>query len=398
MAPSSKKRISKVGELDVLFGRGGQSNKNRGNQNYQRLVEGRAPEYAILQGRNAKTCLAKEIVQELKRQGARFLRKDKKAGTFWEVEDEEFRVKVSQRLRELAFEIKEGQSNKSSCSSKASTPKSPIEAEQVASNEGGSSGMTRLSKTDRVGNNELYQHDYQPDVLLRSSSIGSLSACESLELDGSNTDLAACGSLEDLSDCSFHLITCSPAELGALYSGRAATVFGSQWGRPGSSFFGMVPHVFDFSSAQWAGNYQIRQGCGQGKIGQDYVQCNVGHDGYFGSKDIFGTSPAAATGQPKHACSEYAQKNIEQDDFVGGKDIFDAPPAIDTNQPKRAYNDPPARRAYNDDGPRVEESMMDSFYPPVPFKRSRNQHGFASNNTKPITVGSGSRSSSASSS
>lgn len=99
--------IKRPKDGDVLFGRGGSSNNQRGNKRYQTIVESRAIEYANLTGRNEKTSVSWEIVKQLKKEGARFLRKDKLSGLYFETTDVEFRKKVSQRLRERALEVRE---------------------------------------------------------------------------------------------------------------------------------------------------------------------------------------------------------------------------------------------------------------------------------------------------
>ena len=103
----SSRAIKKPKDNDVLFGRGGSSNNQIGNKRYQEIVESRAIEYSQLTERAAKTNISWEIVQQLKKDGARFLRKDKISGFYFETSDDEFRKKVSQRLRERALEVRE---------------------------------------------------------------------------------------------------------------------------------------------------------------------------------------------------------------------------------------------------------------------------------------------------
>ena len=123
--------IKKPKDLDVLFGRGGSSNNQRGNKRYQAIVESRAIEYAGLTGRNEKTNLSWEIVKQLKKEGARFLRKDKVSGLYFETTDDEFRKKVSQRLRERALEVREYSSSQGEAMDDSSSTESQGQEEMV---------------------------------------------------------------------------------------------------------------------------------------------------------------------------------------------------------------------------------------------------------------------------
>jgi hypothetical protein len=93
--------------IDVLMGRGGQSNNHPGNKHYQSVLEAHAWEYSQLKGRDAKTKFAWGIFQRLKKECIRFLKCDRAKGVYLEAEDDEARKKISQRLRELALEVRE---------------------------------------------------------------------------------------------------------------------------------------------------------------------------------------------------------------------------------------------------------------------------------------------------
>jgi hypothetical protein len=95
---------------DVLMGRGGQSNNHPGNKHYQSVLETHAWEYSQLMGRDAKTKFAWGIFHQLKKEGIRFLRFDRATGEFLEAQPDDARKKISQRLRELALELREHQS------------------------------------------------------------------------------------------------------------------------------------------------------------------------------------------------------------------------------------------------------------------------------------------------
>ncbi|CAB9515459.1 Polyubiquitin (Fragment) [Seminavis robusta] len=98
---SSSATITKPRDMDILFGRGGLSNNHPGNQHYNKVLEKRAWNYLHLTNRKTKTEFAWEVVRQLKKEGVRFLRKEK--DIYVEAGDEEARKKVSQRLRDLAL-------------------------------------------------------------------------------------------------------------------------------------------------------------------------------------------------------------------------------------------------------------------------------------------------------
>jgi len=105
--PTNKNQIKEPREYDILAGRGGLGNNHLGNRRYHALISAKAIEYGKLKKRNEKTSMAWSVVAQLKREGVRLLKRDKITGLFSEESDEDFRKKVSQRLRERALELSE---------------------------------------------------------------------------------------------------------------------------------------------------------------------------------------------------------------------------------------------------------------------------------------------------
>jgi hypothetical protein len=86
-----------VGENDVLFGRGGGTNRHRGNIYFRQLVADSQPEYLLCR-KIDKSGIANAIVKAIQSKNGRFL---KMRGEFYEeVGDNVARLKTSQALRE----------------------------------------------------------------------------------------------------------------------------------------------------------------------------------------------------------------------------------------------------------------------------------------------------------
>ena len=216
MIENSSNAIKKPRDFDVLFGRGGEGNNHHGNKRYQLIVESRAWEYANLKGRNAKTNMAWEVVHQLKREGARFLGKDKLSGFYFETADEEFRKKVSQRLREMASLIRDyssqgeeeidGSSQGSQNRDVARKPvkdsgKQGTEDDSLLADMFADINMSHLFSPgflDEPWYKDAHQEqeDVQPEVLLSSSFHSDLSP---MSLQDMESDQAICGQLDDLS-------------------------------------------------------------------------------------------------------------------------------------------------------------------------------------------------------
>jgi hypothetical protein len=92
----------KVGEWDVLCGRGGESNNYIGNKKYRKVVNARKEAYRTipLKQRKAKTAFVKSIVQHVNNCGGRFVDLDEASGRYYVVTMEKARKKTSQALRE----------------------------------------------------------------------------------------------------------------------------------------------------------------------------------------------------------------------------------------------------------------------------------------------------------
>lgn len=91
----------KVGNWDVICGRGGESNNFIGNKRYRQVVGERKAEYRKIdvKQRKLKTKFVCDIVQHIKDCGGRFIDVDSK-GEYYVVTDEKARKKTSQALRE----------------------------------------------------------------------------------------------------------------------------------------------------------------------------------------------------------------------------------------------------------------------------------------------------------
>lgn len=171
-----------------MFGRGGHANNHGGNRTYHALLETRAWEYSRLDGRNAKTKLAWEVVHEMKDEGMRFLQRDKKTGSYFEASDDDARRKISQRLRELALDVRK---HEESGEEEEDEPTNPL---PVKSNEAIELTTPLPLKSDEV--TELVNNRHLLKPLLENTSSFSID-------DWSSDRAVVCGQLDDLSDCSF---------------------------------------------------------------------------------------------------------------------------------------------------------------------------------------------------
>ena len=92
--------VDKVGELDVLCGRGGRSNHHPGNKRYRQVVSEMKASYRNIGSKSAKTDLSRAIVDHVYSYGGRFLKMDKASGKYFVLSIDEGRKKTSQALRE----------------------------------------------------------------------------------------------------------------------------------------------------------------------------------------------------------------------------------------------------------------------------------------------------------
>lgn len=92
-------------DSDVVFGRGGFTNKHHGNIEYLKLLKEHEEAYMDCK-RKFQKLLSLCIIHQLRCKGVRFLKKDEKSGSWKAVQLSQCRLKISQRLRERAPFIK----------------------------------------------------------------------------------------------------------------------------------------------------------------------------------------------------------------------------------------------------------------------------------------------------
>lgn len=93
---------------DVLCGRGGSINSHPGNERFRQLVEKRKRVYLTARFKREKRLIANSILSEIRSidPPGRFLSKDPKTGSWYDIGDEKARDKTSQALRENAPSIR----------------------------------------------------------------------------------------------------------------------------------------------------------------------------------------------------------------------------------------------------------------------------------------------------
>jgi hypothetical protein len=90
------------GRFDVLLGRGKKNTGHHGNEQLQTVLNMHSVRYNSTTSRNEKTAITKEIVQSIQTTGeppGRFLKFDKDANGWVEVDDVAARIKVSHAIR-----------------------------------------------------------------------------------------------------------------------------------------------------------------------------------------------------------------------------------------------------------------------------------------------------------
>ena len=92
--------IDRVGDWDILCGRGGRSNHHYGNKRYRNVINEMKMKYRSTEKKLAKTDLSKTIVEYVYNYGGRFLKKGEKVGKYYLLTPKEARRKTSQALRE----------------------------------------------------------------------------------------------------------------------------------------------------------------------------------------------------------------------------------------------------------------------------------------------------------
>mmetsp|Transcript_10555 Transcript_10555/g.19702 ORF Transcript_10555/g.19702 Transcript_10555/m.19702 type:complete len:259 (-) Transcript_10555:472-1248(-) len=98
LAPAAGLDDLNISENDVLFGRGGGTNRHIGNVYFRELVSEYQPAYIQARKRD-KTMIAKTIVAQVRNRNGRFLRKQEN-GNWVDVGDKKAAEKTSQALRE----------------------------------------------------------------------------------------------------------------------------------------------------------------------------------------------------------------------------------------------------------------------------------------------------------
>eukprot|EP00934_Nitzschia_sp_Nitz4_P005559 Nitzschia sp. Nitz4//scaffold169_size48518//21727//23238//NITZ4_007071-RA/size48518-processed-gene-0.78-mRNA-1//1//CDS//3329538385//5549//frame0 len=93
------KDISEPKETDVLCGRGGAALRHPGNQTYRRLVNLNKSMYITCQ-KTDKLKISRSIVAAIRDQNGRFLERDSKKQTYYDIGDKKAIEKTSQALRE----------------------------------------------------------------------------------------------------------------------------------------------------------------------------------------------------------------------------------------------------------------------------------------------------------
>lgn len=86
--------------LDIVSGRGGGSNHHGGNQRLWNPVLMHRPRYRLLQNKAEKTAMAESIIQDLIRDGSRFLQKEPETGRWFTLPETIVIDKIKQALRD----------------------------------------------------------------------------------------------------------------------------------------------------------------------------------------------------------------------------------------------------------------------------------------------------------
>mmetsp|Transcript_111939 Transcript_111939/g.321609 ORF Transcript_111939/g.321609 Transcript_111939/m.321609 type:complete len:201 (-) Transcript_111939:71-673(-) len=91
--------MATIGSNDVLCGRGGATNNHPGNKRFRAIVAHHMSEYLAAR-KKEKAIIARQIVDHIKAQGGRFLKRSDGDKTWIEVSDKKATEKTSQALRE----------------------------------------------------------------------------------------------------------------------------------------------------------------------------------------------------------------------------------------------------------------------------------------------------------
>jgi hypothetical protein len=103
--PASKEGLTCYRDNDVLSGRGGGTNVHPGNRDFRDLINMHRKTY-LQAKKNDKPAISRAIVRKIRENNGRFLKKNEKAGLWFEIGDDASREKTSQALRQRAPEIR----------------------------------------------------------------------------------------------------------------------------------------------------------------------------------------------------------------------------------------------------------------------------------------------------
>jgi len=109
------KNIQQPRDSDVLYGRGGTTNKHPGNKCFRRIVENLKDEYLSAETHHDKYMICMKVVNEIRYSNppGRFLMQDTSTKKWYDVGDKIARLKVGQALREYSKKQKFIRKNKS---------------------------------------------------------------------------------------------------------------------------------------------------------------------------------------------------------------------------------------------------------------------------------------------
>ena len=87
-------------KIDVLFGRGGLTNNHHGNARFRAVAAQLRPAYKATTSKTVKRQISKHLMNMMKKEGARFLRRNSDGPNYYVVDDIVAIDKSSQAIRE----------------------------------------------------------------------------------------------------------------------------------------------------------------------------------------------------------------------------------------------------------------------------------------------------------
>jgi hypothetical protein len=226
--PPPSEIITQILEHDVLCGRGGETNHHTGNIKYRQLVKCYQPLY-IASKRRDKPRIAQTIVQHVRQNGGRFL---KKQGNTWrDVGNTKAREKTSQALREGAPELRNPEKEEKpnpphpiATMSSNNVPTTRMVASPPAHYLSTAATMNHLMAPPMAPPARVFSSLLQAPVLLSSSPPSMVerrhSADSEMSPSGSKRPRRASSSLADLASCAAQLVEPSapPSSCAAIIS------------------------------------------------------------------------------------------------------------------------------------------------------------------------------------